>query len=110
AGERPVDPVLARVISGKSERPVAVALVEEAEVARGGARGTLGLQAVVAMGVHHQPEAAGARAGRRPGAAAAPARAARGGERPLRRDAGAAPGAQRAVLLEWPSGDAAGKK
>src|SRR5206468_9752440 len=84
AGERPVDPVLARVISGKSERPVAVALVEEAEVARGGARGPLGLQAVVAMGVHHQPEAAGGGAGGGAGGprAAAPARGGGGGAPP----------------------------
>src|SRR5438034_1011576 len=59
AGERPVHAAFPRIVGGERERPVAVAVVEEAEIMRGGARGPLGVHAVVAVGVHHQPEAAG---------------------------------------------------
>src|SRR5439155_10543817 len=78
AGEGAVHTVFSRIIGGERERPVVVALVEQAEVPRGGARRPLGLQAVVAMGVHHQPEAAGGRAAELPEAALATA-SARGG-------------------------------
>src|SRR5207247_10899305 len=57
--------------------PVAVAGVEEAEVMRGGARAPLGVHAVVAVGVHHQPEAAGGGAAELP-EPALPAPSARG--------------------------------
>src|SRR5439155_604193 len=97
AGERAVDPALARVVGGQREGPVAVAVVEEAEILRGGARGPPGLHTGVGAcwsGAHAARTArsmSGARmAGRREQAACRP-----------RRDAEIAPGAQRALA---PSG------
>src|SRR6185369_9771325 len=56
--ERAVDAALAGVVGGERERPLAVALVERGEVARGGLGGAPRLEALVSARAHHEPEAA----------------------------------------------------
>src|SRR5580765_4851458 len=58
AGEGAVDPVLARVVRGERERPLAVAGAQVAEIARRGLGGALGMDAVVALTIDDEAPAA----------------------------------------------------
>jgi len=51
AGERAVDPVLAGVVRGERQRPLAVAGAEVTKVARRGLGGALGMDPIVALAV-----------------------------------------------------------
>ena len=57
--EGPIDAPLAGVVRGERERPVAVAVVEEAQVAGRRARRAHGVQSVISLLVHLEPEAPG---------------------------------------------------